>query len=223
MKRRAQRFLGFRNGKELHTYLKKIGLVRTVKHVVHRPPRWAWGGIPYKIRRGVNKPPESGWVKTGDLQTAGRREFFERFPVGTVIEGIHMNNESSFHYFVKSHEGWLQSFYNGEFVTVEQPVQEELKELNPTVLLDIDRLVRQAKLIDESYSMTSPVLVNEVGPKRYQMIDRYREYQKVIFQKIPPLQKTNGGLMNYLTWVRVVSNILDSGIFALNYPQGVEK
>lgn len=223
MKRKAQRFLGFREGWELHTYLKKLGLVRTTQHLESRPPRWAWGGIPNEIRSGLKKPPESGWVKIGNLRTPKKREFFDRFPVGTVIEGIHINNESSFHYFVKSHEGWLQSFYEGEFVTVEQPVQEELKELNPTVLLDIDRLVRQAKLIDENYSMITPVIVNEVGPKRYQRSERYEKYEKVIFQKIPPLQFPYGGLMNYLTWVLVVGNILDSGILALNYPQGVEK
>lgn len=217
---KRERFLGFQTGEELHSYLKKLGVVRDVKR------------IPDEIRRGLKTPEHfglsKGWIGSYGLVGKDRREFFEEFPVGTIIEAVHMNNGSSFHYYVKSPEGWLQTFYKGEFVTVENPFLlgskfQKFKRLNSHIYVNVDGLIRQVRMRFEDSDEIH--LFNERKDGSYEIVNNpeYRKLERVSYQTTGDVKilMSSAGIMNYLTWVRVVGKLATISP-SFNYPQGVE-
>lgn len=212
---KRERFLGFRTGEELHSFLQKLGVVRNVN-----------GTIPPEIRRGLKTPaPSKGWIGSYEMTGKDRREFFEKFPVGTIIETIHVNNASSFHYYVKSPEGWLQTYYKGEFVTLENPFLlgskfQKFKGMNSNIYINIDGLVRQVRMRFEDEIL----LFDERKDGSYELVNSptYRDLQKVSYQTTGDVKKlmSSAGIMNYLTWVKVVGKLATISP-SFNYPQGV--
>ena len=213
---KRERFLGFQKGEELHSYLKKLGVVRDA----------IYGRIPLEVLQGLKTPEQSkGWIGLYGVTGKERREFFEKFPVGTIIETVHMNNGSSFHYYVKSPEGWLQTYYKGEFVTLENPFLfgskfQKFKGMNSNIYINVDGLVRQIRMrVGDRIA-----LFDERKNGSYELVNNpeYRDLQKVLYQSTSDMKRlmSSAGIMNYLNWVRVVGK-LPTRAPSFNYPQGV--